>query len=414
LKKLLIINENLADKITYYHLALFLISLPFDSLYSRVILLSLAIHTAIHVKRPQLKKLKDKNVYFLTGLYFVSLIGASYTMNSNEALFDLTKELGILIFPIIFALTTLDVAKYKDRLLAFFSFSCLGTVIFLYANTWQVIHFYQLPLSFLFSNSFLNHHFSEPIQLHATYFSMYIGICIFFLLERFIVQNIFFRKAILLLFILILLSGLIQLASRSVFIAVILTVCIAFPLFSFKRGSRSIFLIASVLFLAGIITIVLNNDSFKMRYINEFKNDLDLASANEGRIVRWDAIGELIKKKPIFGFGTGSETQVLKEKYLDKKLYTAYLFGLNTHNQFLGFLLRAGILGLLAYLFTLVYGFYQAIVHRDVLFVGFMTIVTITSLSENILDVNKGIFFYSFFFSFFMFSNCKPAPKESG
>ena len=107
LKKLLIINENLADKITYYHLALFLISLPFDSLYSRVILLSLAIHTAIHVKRPQLKKLKQKNICFLTGLYFVSLIGAAYTININDALFDLTKELGILIFPLIFYLVAM-------------------------------------------------------------------------------------------------------------------------------------------------------------------------------------------------------------------------------------------------------------------------------------------------------------------
>jgi O-antigen ligase len=98
---------------------------------------------------------------------------------------------------------------------------------------------------------------------------------------------------------------------------------------------------------------------------------------------------------------------VLKEKYLDKKLYTSYSLEMNTHNQYLGYLLRAGIFGLAVYLFTLGFGYYTAIKYRDLLFLGFMTIVAITSVSENILEVNKGIFFYSFFFSFFVFANNK-------
>ncbi|HEX4375323.1 MAG TPA: hypothetical protein VHZ50_18605, partial [Puia sp.] len=184
MKKLFIIKENLADKITYYHLALFLVSLPFDSLYTRVILVSLAIHTAIHIKKQQLKKLNNKNVFFLAALYFVSLISAIYTLNVNEALFDLTAELAILIFPLIFVLTTLDISKYKNNLLTFFSATCFITIVFLYTDALQIMHFYHLPFSFLFSDSFLNHHFTEPIELHATYFSMYVALALFFLLER--------------------------------------------------------------------------------------------------------------------------------------------------------------------------------------------------------------------------------------
>src|SRR5271154_1832332 len=108
-KNIFFIDDSFANKITYYLLMLFLISLPFDSFYSRVILVGLAIHTAIHLKRSDPKKLKNKNVFILSALYFVSLICSFYTTNSDEALFDLTKELGILIFPLIFALTALDI-----------------------------------------------------------------------------------------------------------------------------------------------------------------------------------------------------------------------------------------------------------------------------------------------------------------
>ena len=38
---------------------------------------------------------------------------------------------------------------------------------------------------------------------------------------------------------------------------------------------------------------------------------------------------------------------------------------------------------------------------------SFMVLVTVVSFSEDLLDVNKGIFFYAFFFSFFILSKKK-------
>jgi O-antigen ligase len=412
LKKLFIIQENLADKITYYHLVLFLISLPFDSLYSRVILLSLAIHTAIHIKKQQLKKLNNRNVFFLTALYFVTLTCTIYTIDANEALIDLTQELGILIFPLIFVLTTLNISKYKNQLLTFFSAGCFITVVFLYINALKVMYYYHLPFSFLFSDSFLNHHFTEPIELHATYFSMYVALALFFLLKKTIEQTALLRKIAFVICVLILLAALIQLASRSVFIAAVLTICIAFPLLSFNKISRVAFAFTCALILTGIVTVAFKNDFLKRRYLDELKSDLGVTSSNEGRTVRWQAIGEVILKKPFIGYGTGSEKQVLKEKYLDKKLFTSYSLEMNTHSQYLGYLLRGGIFGLVIYLLTLGFGFYTAIKYRDILFLGFMIIIGITSVSENILEINKGIFFYSFFFSFFVFSNDAVLPKN--
>ncbi|MGZ3833786.1 MAG: hypothetical protein ACXVB0_09695, partial [Mucilaginibacter sp.] len=76
---------------------------------------------------------------------------------------------------------------------------------------------------------------------------------------------------------------------------------------------------------------------------------------------------------------------------------------LNAHNEYMSFLIKSGIWGLAVYLATLVYGFKIAIRKKDIVFFSFMTLVAVVSLSENMLDVDKGVMFYSFFFSFFVF-----------
>ena len=45
------INDSVANKISYYHLALFVASLPFNLFYSHLILISYALHTLIHLKK---------------------------------------------------------------------------------------------------------------------------------------------------------------------------------------------------------------------------------------------------------------------------------------------------------------------------------------------------------------------------
>ena len=122
----------------------------------------------------------------------------------------------------------------------------------------------------------------------------------------------------------------------------------------------------------------------------------------EPRIMRWESAIKLIKQSPLIGYGSGSQKRLLKDVYFRDKLYGSYLHELNTHNQYLSFWLAFGIGGLLVFLATLYMGFSVAWQNRDILFICFLLLVTIPAFSENILNVNKGIFFYAFFFSFFI------------
>ena len=155
--------------------------------------------------------------------------------------------------------------------------------------------------------------------------------------------------------------------------------------------------------------------SFRDRYVYDLKSDLTEVNkggqTSESRLTRWAVVGQIIGAAPVIGHGAGSEVGLLHEAFWKKKYYNSFLYSLNAHNEYLSFLVKSGIIGLLVYGATLVAGFGIAIKRKDFFFILFMILIAVVSLSENILDVDKGVIFYAFFFSFFLFGG---APKYSG
>jgi hypothetical protein len=78
------------------------------------------------------------------------------------------------------------------------------------------------------------------------------------------------------------------------------------------------------------------------------------------------------------------------------------MYGLNAHNQFLSGWLKTGIFGVSWYVTALILGLRRALRRRDIYLTAFLLIVICISCAENILDVNKGIFFFSCFFVLFV------------
>jgi len=409
MKKLFYINDTLENKISYYHMACFLVALPLNYFYSEAILVSFAIHTLIHLRKEKLKKLFNKQMLIITGLYFFSVLALLYSQNKEEGLALIISQLSFLLFPIIFTLNDIDLNKYKYPLLKIFGITCCLVIIYLFYDAIRTINYFHLPLSYLFSKEFINQNFSQVLKLHATYFSMYVALCLaafifFFLKEKFIVNRFLYGICILIFF-----AGLLQMSSRSVLIAVCIIICLAFPLLILKGKRRWQFISVAFIFLISIFLIIRNVPSFNERFSTELKEDLIKPSPDskikEPRLLRWEAESELIKESPVIGYGTGSESALLNEKFFKKKLYLSYEVQFNAHSQYLSFLISTGIIGLALYLLILVYGFKTAIKNRDILLVSFLIIIAVSCIAENILNINKGIFFYSFFISFFLIKN---------
>ncbi len=412
MKKLLIINDTLENKITYYHLVAFVILLPFDRLYSELTLISLLLHSIIHVKKERLRNLFTLQNGLLTAAFLVGVLALAWSNDKSQGIKDLQRQSAILLFPAIFSLLAINFARYKKNILLFLAVSCTLTILYLYADAFRIILFYDMPLRSILSVSFINHNFSEPVGIHATYLSLYSTLSLSVVI-RYLIEEKKSTRLWMGIMTLILLAGLVQLASKAVLISVLFYCCVTLPFIIKQPVLRKRIIAASIIMSALIIFSITHIDTLKRRYIENFRADLVRTSLDseiaEPRLSRWKIALKLVGSSPAWGHGSGSEKRLLKEKYFDNKLYQSYLLELNTHNQYLSFLIKTGVLGLFVFLLVLIWGIRAALQNKDSIFACFLILVIFVSFSENILDVNKGIFFYAFFFTFFM-SSGKPFP----
>lgn len=415
MKQLLLIKDSNVNKISYYQLMLLMASMPFDRFYSHIILISFIAHTLIHLQKSKLKTIFTKKNMVVQSAFFVTVIATVYTHYRPDAFNEWTLRLPVLLFPIVFSLNNLDVKKYRANFLQAFAFVCTATIVYLYADAISTIRYYHLPFKLIFSAAFTNHNFSDPIDMHATFFSFQVVIGFVYLLTLLFKPMPLVTKVFYGICSLILLSGLVQLSSKSILGVLFVIINLALPYCLLTGKNRVRFMIASVAISALAFIVVLNISSFRERYLNSLKYDLSAAKPSESidpRLARWHVVANLIRQKPMLGHGSGSEDPLLHDEFFAAKMYRSFLAGLNSHNQYLSFWIKSGIWGLIVYLLALGYGFKAAISQKDLVFISFMLVIGIVSLSENVLDADKGVMFYSLFFSFFLFTdNSKLSPQ---
>jgi O-antigen ligase len=404
MKRVFRIKDSIENKISYYHLFLFLAVSPFDSFYSIYILISFLIHTLIFLRKNELKNI-NRSTLILQSVFFVSIISAIYAPSITDSFNVISKQLAIFLFPFLFSVTGLDLVKYRSRLLLGLTISCTLTVIYLYFDAVHILIYNKLPLKELFSWAFVNHNFSLPIDIHATYLSMLLVISIVYSLQQLFYHQSKFRKFCFIACSIILLTGLIQLSSKSALFALLIIIIIGFAFFLVRKENRYQYFFASLIVSVLLITFILSFQVFRDRYVTKLRDDLygnrGLVTMN-GRFDRWNTALNLIKQAPFIGTGSGSEVPLLRESYFGQKMYGPYLFSLNAHNQYLSFMINSGVIGLMIYLATLGWGLWQSLKGRDIMLFSFVVLTAVVSFSEDLLDVNKGIFFYAFFFSFFI------------
>lgn len=413
MKKLFILQDSLANKISYYHLLLLLVSLPFDMVYSHIILISFALHTLIQLDIKRVKAVFTSRILALQSVFWVTAFSTIYTLNKPEAFNEWGRQITILLLPVLLCLTNLDLKKYRPALLSIFSIVCTITIVYLYFDAIHTIRHYGLPLTDLFTDTFTNHNFSEPVAMHATFLSMQLVVALVWLIINLPAEKQAGLRTLYMACMLILIAGLLQLCSKSVLFCVFVAANFVIPFFVFDKKRRRRF----VLTIAGISAVcmlaIVSSKTYRDKLITSLT--LDMARPKPGtltdeRMARWQTGAELIARAPIIGHGAGSELDLLHEAFFTKKYYNSFLKHLNVHNQYLSFLIKSGLIGLLAYLATLALGFKWAIKQKDPLFFTFMLLIGIVSLSENLLDVDKGIIFYALFFSLFVFSAGEKTP----
>ncbi|HVU56821.1 MAG TPA: O-antigen ligase family protein [Puia sp.] len=424
MKEIFYIKDTPAGKISYYLLLVFVTTLPFDRIYSELALIVLLLHTLIHLKKENLSWSVRWIGWMSAALYLLTMAGTLYTARAGDAWGDWEKQLALVLFPLIIWFSRLDWQWYRPRLLKAFAFSCLFTAIYLYGVTLYAIYSHGESLSALFSKPHMNHAFSFPIQLHATYYAAYLALSVVVFADRLFRRPAgkavgvggTARKPVRAgerlvrlgysLAVLICLCAIFQLASRAVCIALVVIANLLIPFYLLRGRLRWRILAIMVSLTMLSLLVVWQNSHLHSRYLVQLKQDLRSDTGAildpEPRMARWQCAWELIRESPWIGYGTGAEVGKLKERYYAHHLMISYTLGLNAHNQFLSFWLKTGVVGMLVYVTALLLAFREAWRRKEIYLTAFVLIITCISLSENILDVNKGIFFFSMFFVIFL------------
>jgi O-antigen ligase len=402
-----------AGQIGFGLLSAFLLLLPYDFFYSQVALAGAAAFTLIQLKLKQLKQLLSLPVLLPAAIYLLNFAGLLYSPDTKEALNIAGRQAALVILPVLLVLNTDIVLQYKKQLLNVFALGIVIAILYLFADAFHVLSYYHLPFSSLFSVAFMNHNFCKPIDIHATYLGMYVAFALVILFAGLPGKKgwgMYLRIAAIVL----LSFGLLQLSSRAVFIAVLLIANIIIPLLQVPAGKRRRYLFFSLTATALLLIIFLSIDAFRLRYIYDLKTDLEGQRVKnelvESRMERWGVAAEIVQQAPILGHGSGAEHQLLQDKYYEKKMYGSFLNEFNAHNQYLYYLVCFGVAGLLLYLFVLYRGIVLAWQQKETVFATFMVLIAVVSVSENVLNLNKGVFFFAFFLPLFII--CSRAGKR--
>jgi O-antigen ligase len=132
---------------------------------------------------------------------------------------------------------------------------------------------------------------------------------------------------------------------------------------------------------------------------NQEKRDNTSIESTTARILLWETSIELIKEKPIFGFGTGDIKDVLRARNYEKGYTGVADADYNAHNQFLNSWIAIGVLGTLCLLLVFLTLFNQPN-SAHLLFTRYTTIIFFFMfLTESFLEVQSGILPFAFLVS---------------
>ena len=118
----------------------------------------------------------------------------------------------------------------------------------------------------------------------------------------------------------------------------------------------------------------------------------------------YECVIQLIKENFIFGYGVGDTKEVLKQCYLlNDDVFNGLYF--NTHNQYFGVWLSAGIVAVCSLIYTLYFNLKLAIKNSDIIYISIIILFVLIMLFENILERQNGVILFSFFINFFAFKS---------
>lgn len=382
--------DTVKYKANYYLFLLLAFIIPLERKLIPPIIILLFVSSLLN---GSFKFKEKKGILALTLLYVAYVVGLIYSINLKYGLFDLEVKLSLLLFPLVFFVSKIEMKKVADNILNSFIDGCFVASILSLISA--AIQYY------LYSD--INSFFYGELALYGH--SSYMAIFLCFSSALIYIKNIkqgnkisFPKKD---LFLLALFSLIIFFLVSKTGIISILLIHFAFIGYLiiknklYLKGTVALVLISTLLF-AGYKAFPEVNNRFNELFTTVFSESEELNSTSSIRTEIWKTSVKILVQHP-FGVGTGDVKDVLVEYYMNSGLDYAAEKELNAHNQFLQIALATGILGLLVLLLMIFYPLYYAIKNTHIIYIVFLGLIIINFLTEAMLETLAGVVFFAFF-----------------
>ncbi|WP_439131146.1 O-antigen ligase family protein [Polaribacter sp.] len=335
--------------------------------------------------------------------YLVILLTCLYSSNLSEASLKLQTTFSLFLFPLLLSLIKVSqVREILKHIKTYLLIFIIGT--FLY-NVVPFLWYYFTHYSF---EDLVKHYPLIIIKdigkygIHPIYMAMHCVISIFFSISIFPKIKTKVNRGLLLLVNLILICFLIIYSKKGPIISLVSALFI----WSFFKGKN----LKKYYFLAILIIGILLIAIPKTR-----NNFLELVKIEEATTVNSNSTNIrysiykttffLIKRSPFIGYGIGDFNDQLINEYRKNNIQILLSREYNSHNQYLSFLLIGGIPLLFSFFYFLYYNISLSIKNKNFLLVIIISFYSIVMLSENILERENGVIFFSFLINFFSLKN---------
>lgn len=342
----------------------------------------------------------NKLLWGLPVFYLLHLIGLSYTSNFSYAGLDLQTKLTFLLLPLVIGTIEFKGNDLRNIKIGFTAGCLLASAVMLIYAIYRYSTTEQL-------NVFFYTDYSSPF-MHPTYLTMYLSVAVYFVLERLLQTTNRTQGFIVGAELFFLLANCILLSARTALATTIL-LTLVFALLAirekkFNTAARSGWLLTiscSILFYLGMNQ--LNNRFTQVEEaIVQEAGTQKVHNSTTGRLEIWKESLALLQDNWIIGTGTGDIKDELLKSYAEHQFTYGLERKLNSHNQFLQTWLCLGIAGLLVLVALLFLPLLQTLISTENAFLFLVGIITLNAMTESILEVQKGVFFLSFFYSLFL------------
>lgn len=347
------------------------------------------------------KKPTFKWKFFLINscVYIVYILSLLYTDNLLYGLRKLEVSAALVVFPLGFALVSRGVLNNAMKQIKVFFYVYITSVVSL--NIALILLFLTSGYSwsgFLHYSDFVNAIDGFP-GIHPMYLSMHN--CIAIILVIYLLRTERFLKAGVILYIVgfSLGIGLILLLQKGPIFALLVTSTIL----CFKYSLQRIWAFYLIIILSmGSVVIAFPSSMQRLNTLFTVENFAGIKESAEIRKTLRSCNAPTLKEAGILGFGAGDGNEKLISCYenIDRDLAA---ISYNSHNQYVGLILMIGLLGLLLFLFFLFFNINHALKSGIFLPIAVIMFYAIVMFSENILERQEGVIYFSLLINFLYF-----------